>query len=49
VQIMSPNYMLDPSGPKFVAKKDWFAAPASPNSEPGTENPEPNPELKLKT
>jgi small-conductance mechanosensitive channel len=29
VQIMSPNYMLDPATPKFVAKKDWFAAPAA--------------------
>jgi small-conductance mechanosensitive channel len=28
VQIMSPNYMLDPNAPKVVAKKDWFAAPA---------------------
>jgi len=29
VQIMSPNYMLDPAAPKIVAKKDWFAAPAA--------------------
>jgi small-conductance mechanosensitive channel len=28
VQIMSPNYMLDPAAPKVVAKNDWFAAPA---------------------
>ena len=28
VQIMSPNYMLDPAAPKVVAKKDWFAPPA---------------------
>jgi small-conductance mechanosensitive channel len=28
VQIMSPNYVLDPAAPKVVAKKDWFAAPA---------------------
>jgi len=28
VQIMSPNYVFDPAGPKVVAKKDWFAAPA---------------------
>jgi hypothetical protein len=30
VQIMSPNYMIDPSAPKVVPKKDWFAAPAAP-------------------
>ena len=30
VQIMSPNYLVDPSGPKVVAKKDWYAAPARP-------------------
>ena len=30
VQIMSPNYVLDPAAPKIVAKKDWFAAPAAP-------------------
>jgi len=28
VQIMSPNYVLDPAAPKVVAKRDWFAAPA---------------------
>jgi small-conductance mechanosensitive channel len=28
VQIMSPNYVFDPSAPKVVPKKDWFAAPA---------------------
>ena len=28
VQIMSPNYMLDPAAPKVVAKSNWFAAPA---------------------
>jgi small-conductance mechanosensitive channel len=28
VQIMSPNYVLDPAAPKIVAKKDWFATPA---------------------
>jgi small-conductance mechanosensitive channel len=28
VQIMSPNYVLDPAAPKVVPKKDWFAAPA---------------------
>ena len=31
VQIMSPNYVLDPTAPKVVAKKDWFAAPARPD------------------
>jgi small-conductance mechanosensitive channel len=31
VQIMSPNYVLDPATPKIVAKKDWFAAPARPD------------------
>jgi len=40
VQIMSPNYVLDPSGPKVVAKKDWFAAPAGQNSELSTDNSE---------
>jgi small-conductance mechanosensitive channel len=29
VQIMSPNYLVDPKAPKLVPKKDWFAAPAS--------------------
>jgi hypothetical protein len=28
VQIMSPNYEADPAGPKIVARKDWYAAPA---------------------
>jgi small-conductance mechanosensitive channel len=31
VQIMSPNYVLDPAAPKIVAKKDWFTAPARPD------------------
>jgi len=34
VQIMSPNYVLDPAAPKIVAKKDWFAAPARPDGSP---------------
>jgi small-conductance mechanosensitive channel len=34
VQIMSPNYVLDPAAPKVVAKKDWFAAPARPDAPP---------------
>src|SRR6185312_6556368 len=29
VQIMSPNYVLDPQAPKVVPKQNWFAAPAS--------------------
>jgi small-conductance mechanosensitive channel len=33
VQIMSPNYEADPAGPKIVAKKDWYAAPAAPPAE----------------
>jgi small-conductance mechanosensitive channel len=33
VQIMSPNYVFDPAAPKVVAKKDWYAAPASQNLE----------------
>jgi small-conductance mechanosensitive channel len=28
VQIMSPNYVLDPAAPKMVPKQNWFAAPA---------------------
>jgi hypothetical protein len=28
VQIMSPNYVLDPAGPKVVPKEHWFDAPA---------------------
>lgn len=31
VQIMSPNYMVDPAGPKVVPKEQWFAAPATPS------------------
>ena len=29
VQIMSPNYVLDPAAPKVVPKDRWFAAPAA--------------------
>jgi small-conductance mechanosensitive channel len=29
VQIMSPNYVLDPAAPKLVPREQWFAAPAS--------------------
>jgi small-conductance mechanosensitive channel len=28
VQIMSPNYLADPSAPKVVARNNWYAAPA---------------------
>ena len=28
VQIMSPHYNADPSGPKIVAKENWFEPPA---------------------
>jgi len=31
VQIMSPNYVFDPSAPKVVPKQDWFTAPAAPD------------------
>jgi hypothetical protein len=30
VQIMSPNYVFDPSSPKIVDRTNWFAAPADP-------------------
>jgi hypothetical protein len=33
VQIMSPNYVLDPAAPKVVARKNWFAPPAAPGAE----------------
>ena len=36
VQIMSPNYVLDPAAPKVVSKKDWFAAPARVDERAGT-------------
>ena len=34
VQIMSPNYVIDPAAPKVVSKKDLFAAPANPDRPP---------------
>jgi small-conductance mechanosensitive channel len=34
VQIMSPNYMMDPAAAKVVARKDWYAAPAQPDATP---------------
>jgi small-conductance mechanosensitive channel len=33
VQIMSPNYVIDPAAPKIVARKDWFAPPAESDRE----------------
>jgi small-conductance mechanosensitive channel len=36
VQIMSPNYVLDPAAPKVVAKQNWYAAPASVEEPAGT-------------
>jgi small-conductance mechanosensitive channel len=32
VQIMSPHYEADPTGPKTVARDRWFAAPAAPDT-----------------
>jgi small-conductance mechanosensitive channel len=37
VQIMSPNYESDPSGPKFVPKDRWYAPPAKPPDTPEKE------------
>jgi small-conductance mechanosensitive channel len=34
VQIMSPNYVVDPAGPKVVKKQNWFAAPAEASQAP---------------
>jgi small-conductance mechanosensitive channel len=34
VQIMSPNYMVDPAAAKVVARKNWYAAPAQPDPQP---------------
>jgi small-conductance mechanosensitive channel len=36
VQIMSPNYVLDPTAPKVVARQNWYAAPASVEEHAGT-------------
>ena len=36
VQIMSPNYVIDPAAPKVVARRDWFAAPADAANRPPT-------------
>jgi small-conductance mechanosensitive channel len=32
VQIMTPNYVADPTDAKVVAKDNWFSAPAAPES-----------------
>ncbi|SNY62492.1 Small-conductance mechanosensitive channel [Enterobacter sp. CC120223-11] len=34
VQIMSPNFVLQPEGAVMVAKENWYAAPAAPPGEP---------------
>ncbi len=36
VQIMSPNYVVDPAAPKVVARQNWFAAPAEASQRPPT-------------
>jgi small-conductance mechanosensitive channel len=41
VQIMSPNYMMDPAGAKVVARKDWYAAPAPSDSQPAVPTAQP--------
>jgi len=41
VQIMSPNYMMDPAAPKVVPRKDWYAAPAPPETPSGVSNAQP--------
>jgi small-conductance mechanosensitive channel len=33
VQIMSPNYEADPSGPKIVPRERWFTEPAQPSDD----------------
>ncbi|HEY7172972.1 MAG TPA: mechanosensitive ion channel domain-containing protein [Vicinamibacterales bacterium] len=41
VQIMSPNYLMDPAAPKVVARKDWYAAPAEPEPKPAVTGAQP--------
>ena len=41
VQIMSPNYMMDPAAPKVVARTDWYAAPAQPDPPPPVSTAQP--------
>ena len=31
VQIMSPNFVMQPEGSVMVAKENWYAAPAAPS------------------
>jgi small-conductance mechanosensitive channel len=39
VQIMSPNYVMDPTSAKVVQRQQWFAAPASPAPARSTGSP----------
>ena len=39
VQIMSPSYRGDPSAPKIVPKKDWYAEPARRDDASGNSRP----------
>jgi len=39
VQIMSPSYRGDPSAPKVVPKKDWYAEPARRDDASGNPRP----------
>jgi small-conductance mechanosensitive channel len=39
VQIMSPNYMLDPAAPKIVPRSHWYDAPAAPDGPIGQSVP----------
>jgi small-conductance mechanosensitive channel len=41
VQIMSPNYMMDPAAPKVVARTNWYAAPAQPGPAPPVSTAQP--------
>jgi small-conductance mechanosensitive channel len=36
IAIMTPSYMADPTEPKLVPKDQWYAAPATPPSAPGS-------------
>jgi len=38
VQIMSPNYMLDPAAPKVVPQARWYDAPAGPDPAPAAQS-----------
>jgi hypothetical protein len=39
VQIMSPNYEADPSGPKIVPPSRWYSAPAPPGPDLARDSP----------